>query len=203
MDYRLYHAANAFVSAHAWIGREASVFQTWAVPVFAVATVALWLLARPGTPGRWKPACVSALGSAAVALLANQILAVFWARPRPFATHPDAAVWGPRSHDPSFPSDHATAAFAIATAVFLYDRVAGSIFLAGAAAIAVGRVAVGAHYPADVAAGALVGTAAALLVVRLGRPVIARLVRSAERLTDPLLRPAWKLAGKPSRAPVA
>src|SRR6266480_5529661 len=75
----------------------------------------------------------------------------------PFATHPAAHVWGSRSHDPSFPSDHASAAFGIAFALFFYDRLAGSIFLAAATFIGVGRVFIGAHYPADVVAGCLVG----------------------------------------------
>lgn len=200
MDYQLYHLVNAFVQQHAWLGRGVGVFESWAVPAFALATVGLWLLARPGSSAHWKPACVAALGSAAVALLVNQLIAAVWARPRPFTAHPDAAVWGARSHDPSFPSDHASAAFAIAVAVLLYDRVAGSLFLAAAVAVAVGRVAVGLHYPSDVAAGALVGVAAAFLVGRLGAPAVARVVLIAERLTDPVLRPAWRLVGGSRRS---
>jgi undecaprenyl-diphosphatase len=70
-----------------------------------------------------------------------------------------------RSPDPSFPSDHATAAFALAVAVFMYHRRAGWLMLAMAAVVAVGRVAVGTHYPGDVLAGAMLGSAAALVVV--------------------------------------
>ena len=110
-----------------------------------------------------------------------------WPRDRPFAAHPDAHVWGSRSHDPSFPSDHASAAFGIAFAVFLFDRVVGSIFIAAATFISVGRVFVGAHYPADVLAGALVGLGAALLVVRVAGPVIEWMVRLVERITDPVV----------------
>ena len=94
---------------------------------------------------------------------------------------------GSRSHDPSFPSDHASAAFGIAFAVFLFDRPVGSIFLAAATVIAVGRVVVGAHYPADVLAGTLVGLGAALLVVRVARPLIEWMVRLVERITDPVV----------------
>ena len=54
MDYRLYHAVNLFVYHHAWLGRGLSVLETWAVPVIAVATCALWLLARPGGARKWK-----------------------------------------------------------------------------------------------------------------------------------------------------
>ena len=129
VDYRIYHAINQFVYHHAWLGRELSALEKWAVPVIAFATFALWLLARPGGTRKWKLACACALGSAALALLINQIIGKVWHRERPFAAHPSAHVWGSRSHDPSFPSDHASAAFAIAFAVLLFDRVVGTIFL--------------------------------------------------------------------------
>jgi hypothetical protein len=47
VDYRIYHAINQFVYHHAWLGRGLSAVEKWAVPVVAVATFALWLLARP------------------------------------------------------------------------------------------------------------------------------------------------------------
>lgn len=194
MDYRLYHAINQFVAHHPWLGHALSIVERWAVPLVAVATFALWLFARPGSSRKWKRACASALASAAIALIFNQLFAKVWHRERPFASHPSAHVWGGRSHDPSFPSDHASAAFAIAIAVFMFDRVVGSFFLAAAAIIGVGRIFVGAHYPADVMAGALVGLGVALVVVRLGRPWIDRLIRVVERLTDPLLAPLWRRA---------
>src|SRR5438093_190278 len=82
---------------HAWIGRAFNDFETWAVPVFAVATFALWLLARPGGNPKWKLASASALASAALALIVNQVIGKLWHRERPFATHPSAHVWGSRS----------------------------------------------------------------------------------------------------------
>src|SRR5712691_2367619 len=152
MDYRVYHSINLFVYQHAWLGVGLSVLETWAVPVIAVATFALWLLARPGGSRQWKLASACALASASLALLINQLIGKLWQRQRPFAAHPSAHVWGSRSHDPSFPSDHASAAFAIAFAVLFFDRLAGSLFLIAAIVIAVGRVFIGAHYPADVLA---------------------------------------------------
>ena len=193
IDYRIYHAINQFVDRHSWLGSGLAFLETWAVPLLAVATFALWLFARPGADRKWKLASSSALAAAALALLVNQLIGKLWHRQRPFSSHPSAHVWGGRSHDPSFPSDHASAAYAIAFAIFLYDRLVGSIFLAAATVIAVGRVFIGAHYPADVTAGLLVGLACALLVVRLGQPILVRVVRLTERITDPLLAPLWRV----------
>ena len=201
MDYRIYHAINQFVADHSWLGRGLNTIETWAVPVIAVATFALWLLARPGGDRKWKLASASALASGALALLINQGIAQFWHRARPFAAHPSAHVWGSRSHDPSFPSDHASAAFGIAFAVFLFDQLAGGLFLIAAVIVGVGRVFIGAHYPADIAAGCIVGLASALLVVRLARPAIELLVRLVERITDPLLAPLRRRIATAAKRP--
>jgi membrane-associated phospholipid phosphatase len=66
------------------------------------------------------------------------------------------------------------------------------VFLVFAVVIAVGRLFIGAHYPGDVAAGLAVGALSALVVVRLGRPVVAYAVKIVERFTDPVLRPLWR-----------
>ena len=191
MDYRLYHSINEIAEHHPWLGHVAATLETWSIPLVAGATFALWLLARPGGALKWKLACGSALASAALALLVNQAIAHIWSRPRPYAAHADASVFVARSHDPSFPSDHASAAFAIGVAVLCFDRLFGGIFLAAAVAIATGRVIAGVHYPADVLAGGLIGAASALLVVRFGRPLIERLVLVVQRMTDPVMGWLW------------
>lgn len=196
MDYRVFHAINGFVLHHAWLGRVLADVETVAPVVVGVAAFGLWLLARPGGGSRWKLASASALAAAALALLVNQLIALGWDRERPFVAHPSSHVWGGRSHDPSFPSDHASAAFGIAFAVLFFDRLAGGLFLAAATVMAVGRVFVGAHYPGDVLAGCLVGLACALLVVRLARPLLAWSVKLVERVTDPIVAPAWRLFGR-------
>lgn len=62
----------------------------------------------------------------------------------------------------SFPSAHATASFACATAMTRVDPAAAVLF-ALAALIAAGRPYLGMHYPSDVLAGALLGTALGLV----------------------------------------
>ena len=192
MDWQLYHAINTFVAHHSWLGDAFKEFESIGVVLFAVAAFLLWLLARPGSERKWKLAAASALASAGLALLVNRVIGAIWHRERPFQTHHVAHVWGHRSTDPSFPSDHASAAFGIAFAIFFFDRLAGSLFLAGAVLIAGGRVVVGEHYPLDVVAGLFVGLGAAIVVVRLAAPLISLLVRLVERITDPIVRPVWR-----------
>jgi undecaprenyl-diphosphatase len=164
------------------------------VPLFVLATFALWLLDRPGRVYRWKIACVSGLASAGLGLLIAQAISHVWVRDRPFIAHPsETLLLAAPSHEPSFPSDHAVAAFAIAFSVALVGgRRVGALFLAGATVVGVTRVFVGLHYPGDVAGGALVGLVAALIVFYGGRDRWSPIVAVISRPTDPLLAPVWR-----------
>jgi undecaprenyl-diphosphatase len=192
VDFRVYHAVNGFVLHHEWLADGFGEIEATAPLAVGIAAFALWLLARPGAGGKWKLASSSALASGALGLLVNQLIARAWDRPRPYEAHADAHTWVARSHDPSFPSDHASAAFGIAFAVLMFDRLAGTLFVVAAGLIGLGRVLVGVHYPGDVLAGLLVGLGCALVVVKLARPLLGSLVRLAERVTDPLVAPVWR-----------
>lgn len=195
MDWRLYHWVNGISRHHTWVAHAFNRIETYGVVAIAAAAFLLWLAARPGGSPRWKLAAASALASGALGLLVNRLIADAWDRPRPFATHPGVYTLS-HSHDPSFPSDHASAAFGIAFAVVFFDVAVGVAFLVLAALIAVGRVFIGAHYPGDVVAGLGVGLACALFVTFVARPLIAFLVRLLERVTDPLTAPAWRRAAR-------
>lgn len=202
MDWTLFHAVNTGVATRDWLEDPVTALAGLVVPLYALATVALWFLARPYGNRRWKLASASALVSAAIAMAANQMISHLWERPRPFVGHPALThVLSARTSDPSFPSDHAAAAFAIAFAVLAFSRWTGAAFLTVAVLIGLSRVALGMHYPSDVLAGAVVGLAAATLVTRFGRPWIDRLVGLVSRVSDPLVRPVWALfrRGVPAR----
>jgi undecaprenyl-diphosphatase len=169
----------------------------WATPLFALATLALWLFDRPAWRYRWKVACLSGLASAGLGLLLSQAISHLWDRPRPFVAHPaQALLLAPMSSEPSFPSDHAVASFAIAFSVlFVVGRFAGAVFLSAAFVVSVTRIFAGLHYPGDVAGGMLVGLASALAVYHAGRGRWDVLVRPLSSLSDPIVAPAWRAAG--------
>jgi undecaprenyl-diphosphatase len=183
MDLSLYKALNGLADQS---DRFEDVLQSVALyaPFFFVALLAGLFLAR----GKWasrnaRHGVIAAGLSAALALLIAQLIAGLWDRPRPYAAHPgDAHLFISPSPDPSFPSDHATAAFAIAMAIWLRSRRAGQVAFAVAGLLAVSRVVVGTHYPSDVIAGAMIGVAAALF---FWLPAIREpLHRLADRLSD-------------------
>lgn len=166
--------------------------------MFGAAAVLLWFLAPPDGHDRWKRATVAGLGGGSVGLAVNQVIIHLWQRPRPYQAHPHAIIpLLARSTDPSFPSDHASAAFGIAVGVTLVHRRAGYVFLAAAVLIALSRVATGMHYPTDVIAGGVIGALGGYACGRLAlRPVLTPAIRLLSRATDPPVRSIrrWKLA---------
>ena len=165
----------------------------WAVPLFAAATMGLWFLDRPGPWYRWKIAALAGMTAAGLGLVVSQVITLLWQRPRPFVAHPhETVLLVARSSEPSFPSDHAVAAFAIAFAVAFVGRRMGAAFLAAATLIAVTRVIAGLHYPGDILGGAAIGLLSAALVYWLAGDYLTPVVRLASRVTDPLVTPAWR-----------
>jgi undecaprenyl-diphosphatase len=134
----------------------------------------------PGAARHGSRRAVVAAGlSAGLGLAIAQVISHLVHRPRPFVADP-AGVHTFTAHaaDAGFPSDHATAAFAIAVAIFLRNRRWGAVALVFATVLAVGRVAMGVHYPSVVLGGAALGTACALVLA------LAPVRRLLNRLAD-------------------
>jgi undecaprenyl-diphosphatase len=160
VDYDLFRTINNFAASHDGIEDPLRAYVQASEILFALALVALFLVRRPDI----RRAAVAAAFSGALGLLVAHFLASAFDRARPFVEHPSAHLLLAHARDPGFPSDHATGAFAIAFALVLRNRLLGGIALALACVLAVGRVAVGVHYPGDVLAGAVVGLVAALIL---------------------------------------
>ena len=189
MDYRIDHAINVAVRHHPLLVSIVAGFANWGVLVFGAAAVLLWFLASPESD-TWKRAGTAGLAGAALGLATNQLIIHLWQRARPYAAHPHGVVpLLARTSDPSFPSDHASAAFGIAVGVLLVHRRAGYVFLAAAILIAFSRVATGMHYPTDVLAGAAIGTISGLIAARVAmQPLLVPIIRTVSVITDPFVR---------------
>jgi undecaprenyl-diphosphatase len=164
LDYSLYKDINGLNGSS--FPDSLVKFLGSALPIAMVVLVALAFLVPWRTlRTERRIGAVLATAGAGLGLLANQLIAHAVDRVRPYEAHPGHShLLIGRSGDPSFPSDHATGAFALAVGVWLYDRTIGSILLAAAVIVGFSRVYVGTHYPGDVVGGALIGTAAVLIL---------------------------------------
>jgi len=99
------------------------------------------------------------LGPVAIGL--NYLVKLIVRRPRPVLEGLPPLGGAPSSL--SFPSAHATASFAVATAMTRVDPL-GALAFVLAFALALGRPYLGMHYPSDVLAGAVLGVGLGLIV---------------------------------------
>lgn len=177
MDEPLLHALNDWAWRHDWIGDLLEVYAKGSEALFIVFVATL--LAVGIRNRRSLQTGLMAGAAAGGALGIAVVLSKLVDRPRPFVADPSRVhLLVKHAADPGFPSDHATAAFAIATTVLLHDRRAGIGAMVAAVLLAVDRVAVGVHYPTDVLAGAALGAAVAIALFRFASP-LARLGRGA------------------------
>lgn len=166
----------------------AQAFNAAAIFVLIGIAGSIWFFARPGGPTRPKLAAVSAAVAGALALLINLVLSHLWFHARPFVTHPrHTLLLVHHAADNSFPSDHASVAFAIAFAVIAFHRRVGLLLLLGAACVGADRIFIGVHYPLDVLTSLLVGLGAALVVTTVGRPSVTWTADKLGRLSDPVV----------------
>jgi len=104
------------------------------------------------------------LGGSMVYLF-NIGVSIWWWRPRPFVLLDMTPLINVNAASKSFPSDHAALAFFIAFLLSQYQKKWWWAYLV-ALLVALGRVAVGVHYPADILAGMAVGLAFGYLTIQ-------------------------------------
>jgi membrane-associated phospholipid phosphatase len=118
-------------------------------------------------------------------------------------------IVGPRLMEGSFPSGHTTTAFLLAAVVItgLRSRALAGTMATGAFLVGVSRVAVGAHWPIDVAGGMIIGWTSGLFGVWLvRRPQLRIHIHSTHLAAFRLFLVAcalWLLIGYNSHYPLA
>jgi undecaprenyl-diphosphatase len=141
----------------------------------------LWFYSLPAK----KVALRATLSGLLAWLVFGNIIGRIFDRPRPFS---QGEIHELVFHRPtySFPSDHASFLFALTTSFYLsgYKRVS-YVLLGASILVSIARIGVGAHYPTDTIAGALLGVLVALLVQILDRYLQSLynfLIRMAQKL---------------------
>jgi undecaprenyl-diphosphatase len=193
VDNTILHALNGFFFHHDLVEDTVLAYVNAAEVLFLGALLVAFSLVRGPARRGARRAVVAAGLSAGLALFLAQLISHAVNRPRPFVADPSGVhVFTAHAADPGFPSDHATAAFAIAVAIGLRDRRWGAVALAFATVLAIGRVAMGVHYPSDVLGGAALG---AICAVALYAAPIRRLLNRIADLSGSLFDSVAARAG--------
>ncbi|MBN9033945.1 MAG: phosphatase PAP2 family protein [Rhizobiales bacterium] len=162
LDAFLTHAVNSLAGTNAAIDFLMIWVSAIGVPLLVLAVAGQWW--RRSDRDHIRHVLVASGLSFLIGLAINQVILLLVHRIRPYDAGISHLLIAP-SADPSFPSDHATATFAIAAAFLLHGmRRVGFWFLAAALLVIVSRVYIGTHYVSDVLGGALTGILAAIAV---------------------------------------
>jgi undecaprenyl-diphosphatase len=159
MDQAITRWINAPAGSNLRLDSIMTAATQFGVPIIILLVVLQWWSRDDRL--RVRHVCVAAGLSFLVGLGLNQIVLLFVHRVRPYDAGVSHLIIN-RSADWSFPSDHATATFAIAAAFLLHGLGRrGLTFFAAALLVCVSRIYVGTHYAGDVLGGAGAGLIAA------------------------------------------
>jgi undecaprenyl-diphosphatase len=152
MDYHLFQIINNLAGTFTIINPLMRILANDGEYLFFLGILVYWF--APAKANRRM--VLQSLVAACISLMIGGWLAQLFYHDRPFVTH---VVFQLIQHqaNASFPSDHATGAFVIATAIWLYRKKEGTVWLFVAGCIAFSRIWVGVHYPSDVVVGAILG----------------------------------------------
>lgn len=187
IDDSWYRAVTGFAQTLPWLSGPAVAFSEYAIFLIAPAFLAMgwWSRGRgDDTAARllWVPCAV------ALAYGVNWVLKLTFAERRPCRVLGGVHTLLPcdAPNDYSFPSNHTVVVVAFAVSVLLVNRRWGLFATIFAVLVGFSRVYIGAHYPHDVLAGALVGTVVALAGIPLHRYLVP-LARHATEAFGPHL----------------
>jgi undecaprenyl-diphosphatase len=147
----------------------AGVFLAEYLIYFLVAGIAVFIFTEKSSRRRWFVFAALTLSAILSRGILTEAIRFFYPRPRPFEVLGLTPLFTENLNN-SFPSGHATFIFALAMALWFFNRRWGTWYLVLAFAVGIARVFAGVHWPADILGGAAIGAVSAFLVHVLLRP---------------------------------
>lgn len=168
-DMMLLTSINNFSGHLVWLDKLIMYISEYGPAIFGLYLVALWFSgANKIELENNRKNALYAFTSALIGLGISQVIGFAWFRNRPYVDH-SVHLLLPVNPDASFPSDHATGSFSIASSLVMNSTFGGKIMLAFAALVSFSRIYVGIHYPSDIIGGMLIGIISSWFVARYNK----------------------------------
>ena len=172
LDTQIFFFLNDFAGQSPFLDSVIVFFASYLAYILVAAFVAFLFFSAYTKREKWEILAVTVISAGIARGFITEVIRYFYHRPRPFTElgiHPlfTDSAW-------SFPSGHATFFFAMATAIYLYNRKWGMWFFAGTVLVTLARVAAGVHYPSDILGGAIIGVFTGYFTYRAVRSYLAR-----------------------------
>ena len=148
-----------------WLLDWFAVFLARYLPYFLVVAAAYFLLKEKNRRRIYAFAIMSLSVILARGVI-TEIIRFFYHRPRPFSALNSVPLFG-ADELTAFPSGHAAAFFALATALFFLKTGLGKWFFILSFLMVIARVFAGVHWPSDILAGAVIGIISALFIRKI------------------------------------
>lgn len=176
MDLSLALSLNHFASH---IKGILPLFSDWMVYIVFLSSAA-WVLAHH--LGRVKAIAIDFIYTLAIPVVAavviSETLSKIFDRARPFVASKEITLLIPHDADGGFPSHHTTVMVAIAVALWFRNHNFGNLLMVLSLLSGIARVGAGIHYPTDILAGAIIGSATAWVTHKVTKEMRLRHLRS-------------------------
>ena len=151
-QYRIFDALVIFLAGY---------FQYLLIAIFLL----LLFFSGYGKPEKLRIFWVTVISITVARLGAVELIRFFYHRPRPFMAIQVHQLLS--ENEWSFPSGHSAFFFAMAMAIYFYNKKWGTWFFIAAILMNISRIIAGVHYPSDIIGGAIIGMAVAYIVFTL------------------------------------
>jgi undecaprenyl-diphosphatase len=184
LDYNLFLAMNSLSKDHTLFLLFSFLADKLAY-IMGLAAVIMWFWVKPKEVTR-KAILLSGVALVLSRGILVEIIRHFYHRPRPFIAH-NVTYLFKKIDEASFPSGHASAMFAIAMVIYMYNKKWGTWMFVMAILTGISRVIVGEHYPSDIIGGTILGLIVGYAVVKLLDQKFDGIARKISAISDKLL----------------
>ncbi len=156
LDIKLLYFFNHFAGTSVIFDGIIIFFASYLQYVLGILFLAVLYFWRISRSEKIKIFWITIISAAVARLGVTELIRHFYHRLRPFVVYGDIhKLISDNAY--SFPSGHAAFFFAVAMAIYFYNRRWGAWFFIAVILISIGRVATGVHYPSDILGGAIIG----------------------------------------------